>query len=135
MYHCALIRIHAYSRAFTGFMHKQRIRMAEDVRVIHAYVTDIINLQSQTSTTSDIIKPHFSKQALFKMPQSTSTAPQERAQPWKAMQEVQNLFKPEVPAAAETADKAEEEEPLKLNLLRAQFNSARSNIANVEEKH
>lgn len=51
------------------------------------------------------------------------------------MQEVQNLFKPEVPAAAETADKAEEEEPLKLNLLRAQFNSARSNIANVEEKH
>ncbi|GKZ96133.1 hypothetical protein AnigIFM59636_010376 [Aspergillus niger] len=123
MYHCALIRIHAYSRAFTGFMHKQRI------------LTDIINLQSQTSTTSDIIKPHFSKQALFKMPQSTSTAPQERAQPWKAMQEVQNLFKPEVPAAAETADKAEEEEPLKLNLLRAQFNSARSNIANVEEKH
>ncbi|RDH39327.1 hypothetical protein BDQ94DRAFT_165054 [Aspergillus welwitschiae] len=100
MYHCALIRIHAYSRAFTGFMHKQRIRMAEDVG-----------------------------------PQSTSTAPQERAQPWKAMQEVQNLFKPEVPAAAETADKAEEEEPLKLNLLRAQFNSARSNIANVEEKH
>ncbi|GKZ65623.1 hypothetical protein AnigIFM50267_009393 [Aspergillus niger] len=69
------------------------------------------------------------------MPQSTSTAPQERAQPWKAMQEVQNLFKPEVPAAAETADKVEEEEPLKLNLLRAQFNSARSNIANVEEKH
>ncbi|PWY80092.1 hypothetical protein BO83DRAFT_435126 [Aspergillus eucalypticola CBS 122712] len=92
MYHCVRIRIHAYSRAFTGFMHKQR-------------------------------------------PQSTSTAPQERAQPWKAMQEVQNLFKPEVPAAAETADKAEEEEPLKLNLLRAQFNSARSNIANVEEKH
>ncbi|BCR94556.1 uncharacterized protein AKAW2_11602A [Aspergillus luchuensis] len=51
------------------------------------------------------------------MPQSTSTAPQERVQPWKAMQEVQNLFKPEVPAAAETADKAEEEEHLNLNLL------------------
>ncbi|OJJ72710.1 hypothetical protein ASPBRDRAFT_42433, partial [Aspergillus brasiliensis CBS 101740] len=70
-------------------------------------------------------------------PQSTSTT-QERSQPWKSMQEVQNLFKPEVPAAADTnaeSDQAEEEEPLKLNLLRAQFNSARSNIANVEEKH
>ncbi|GKZ31778.1 hypothetical protein AbraIFM66950_000627 [Aspergillus brasiliensis] len=72
------------------------------------------------------------------MPQSTSTTSQERSQPWKAMHEVQNLFKPEVPAAADTnaeSDQAEEEEPLKLNLLRAQFNSARSNIANVEEKH
>ncbi|PYH69813.1 uncharacterized protein BO88DRAFT_452825 [Aspergillus vadensis CBS 113365] len=75
------------------------------------------------------------RQALFKMPQSSSTTPQERAQPWKAMQEIQSLSKPEVSAAAETADTAEEEEPLKLNLLRAQFNSTRSNIANMEEKH
>jgi hypothetical protein len=77
-------------------------------------------------------------------PQSTNTTTTEgRSQPWKAMQEVQNLFKPEMPSApdanADLAANAEsneiEEEPLKLNLLRAQFNSARSNIANVEEQH
>lgn len=59
------------------------------------------------------------------------------------MQEVQNLFKPEMPAvrdaevdlAADAESNKTEDEPLKLNLLRAQFNSARSNIANVEEQH
>lgn len=59
------------------------------------------------------------------------------------MQEVQNLLKPEMPGArdanADLAADAEhnktEDEPLKLNSLRAQFNSARSNIANVKEQH
>jgi hypothetical protein len=65
------------------------------------------------------------------------TATEERSQPWQAMQEVQNLFKPEMPAArdADAESNKTEDEALKLNLLRAQFNSARSNIANVEEQH
>ncbi|GFF57209.1 hypothetical protein IFM51744_09128 [Aspergillus udagawae] len=72
------------------------------------------------------------------MPQSTNTAAtEERAQPWKAMQEVQNLFKREMAAAPDANAESNEidEEPLKLNLLRLQFNSARSNIANAEEQH
>ncbi|KAJ5669199.1 hypothetical protein N7462_010269 [Penicillium macrosclerotiorum] len=78
------------------------------------------------------------------MPESVNTtATEKRSQPWQAMQEVQNLFKPEMPAArdanadpaADTESDKTEDEPLKLNLLRAQFNSARSNIANVEEQH
>ncbi|KGO75727.1 hypothetical protein PITC_029740 [Penicillium italicum] len=78
------------------------------------------------------------------MPQSANTtATEERSQPWKAMQEVQNLFKPDMSVAhdanadlaADAASNEAEDEPLKLNLLRAQFNSARSNIANVEEQH
>ncbi|RHZ43565.1 uncharacterized protein CDV56_101451 [Aspergillus thermomutatus] len=72
------------------------------------------------------------------MPQSTNTtATEERSQPWKAMQEVQNLFKPEMAAAPDANAESNEieEEPLKLNLLRLQFNSARSNIANAEEQH
>ena len=58
------------------------------------------------------------------------------------MQEVQNLFKPEMSAAldanAESGADATlqttktEEEPLKLNLFRTALNSASTNIANVE---
>ena len=70
-------------------------------------------------------------------PQSTSTtATEERSQPWQAMQEVQNLFKPEMPAASDakagSGPDATEEEPLKLNLFRTALNSASTNIANVE---
>ncbi|OOQ89348.1 hypothetical protein PEBR_27541 [Penicillium brasilianum] len=69
-------------------------------------------------------------------------ATEERSQPWKTMPEVQNLYQPE-PAprdanadiAADTESKEIEDEPLKLNGLKLQFNSARSNIANVEEQH
>ncbi|KAF8847966.1 hypothetical protein BDZ45DRAFT_811164 [Acephala macrosclerotiorum] len=75
------------------------------------------------------------------MPQSTgTTATEERSQPWQAMQEVQNLFKPEMPAAnAESGADASlqtekiENEPLKLNLFRSNLNAATTNIANVEE--
>jgi hypothetical protein len=56
------------------------------------------------------------------------------------MQEVQNLFKPEAPAAnaesgADASAQTEkiEEEPLKLNLFRTNLNAATTNIANVEE--
>ena len=56
------------------------------------------------------------------------------------MQEVQSLFKPEMPAAnAESGADASaqtdkiEEEPLKLNLFRSNLNAATTNIANVEE--
>ncbi|KAF1934775.1 hypothetical protein EJ02DRAFT_362958, partial [Clathrospora elynae] len=74
-------------------------------------------------------------------PQFTSTtATEERSQPWKSMQEVQNLFKPEMSAAnAESGADASaqtdkiEEEPLKLNLFRTNLNAATTNIANVEE--
>ncbi|KAJ5588640.1 hypothetical protein N7537_011318 [Penicillium hordei] len=73
---------------------------------------------------------------------ANTTATEERSQPWQAMHEVQNLFKPEISAACDAnadlaadAESKTEDEPLKLNLLRAQFNSARSNIANVEEQH
>ncbi|EEP82157.1 predicted protein [Uncinocarpus reesii 1704] len=74
------------------------------------------------------------------MPQSTTTtAVDERSQPWQAMQEVQNLFKPETDANPELAANAEsnkiDEEPLKLNFLRTNLNAARTNIANVEEQH
>ena len=58
------------------------------------------------------------------------------------MQEVQNLFKPEMPAALEAnaesgADASSqtnrmEEEPLKRNSFRVIVNSASTNIANVE---
>ncbi|KAF9699584.1 hypothetical protein EKO04_002696 [Ascochyta lentis] len=75
------------------------------------------------------------------MPQFTNTtATEERAQPWKAMQEVQNLFKPEVATtnaesgADVTAQNEKiEDEPLKFNLFRTNLNAATTNIANVEE--
>ena len=74
-------------------------------------------------------------------PPSTSTATEQRSQPWQAMQEVQNLFKPEMAAAnAESGADASsqtdkiEEEPLKLNLFRTNLNAATTNIANVEEQ-
>ncbi|KAJ9144511.1 hypothetical protein NKR23_g5935 [Pleurostoma richardsiae] len=74
------------------------------------------------------------------MPSTSTTTTEERAQPWQSMPEVQNLFKPETPAASgqsgasTQADKAEDE-PLKLNLFRINLNAATTNIANVEEKH
>ncbi|PQE23411.1 hypothetical protein CJF30_00010492 [Rutstroemia sp. NJR-2017a BBW] len=73
--------------------------------------------------------------------QSTSTTTStERSQPWQAMKEVQNLSKPDAPAAnAESGADASaqtdkiDEEPLKLNLFRSNLNAATTNIANVEE--
>ncbi|KAI9761285.1 MAG: hypothetical protein M1835_008196 [Candelina submexicana] len=76
------------------------------------------------------------------MPQSiNTTATGQRSQPWQTMQEVQNLFKPDVPAANAEAgadataqtDKIEEE-PLKLNLFRTNLNAATTNVANVGEE-
>jgi hypothetical protein len=53
------------------------------------------------------------------------------------MEEVQNLFKPKMAAAADADAESNEieEEPLNLNLARLQFNSSRPNIANAEEQH
>lgn len=68
---------------------------------------------------------------------TNNTASEERAQPWQQMNEVQNLFKPEVPATLGAngnagADKVEEE-PLKLNLFRTALNAASTNIADVKQ--
>ena len=75
--------------------------------------------------------------------QSTSTtATEERLQPWKALQEVQALFKPEMPGAldgnaesgADAGSQMNEsgEEPLRFHLARHVINTPSTNIANVE---
>ncbi|KUJ15315.1 uncharacterized protein LY89DRAFT_686084 [Mollisia scopiformis] len=76
------------------------------------------------------------------MPQSTSTVTEQRAQPWQAMQEVQSLFKPEMPAAtaqsgADATSETEkiEDKPLKLNLFRQNLNAATTNIADLKEEN
>jgi hypothetical protein len=53
------------------------------------------------------------------------------------MQEIQNLFKPEMAAALEANAESNEidEESLELELARLQFNPARPNIVNAEEQY
>ena len=69
---------------------------------------------------------------------NNTTGTEERSQPWHAMQEVQNLFKPEMPANANSGADANSqtektEEPLKLNSFRTSVNSATTNIADVDK--
>ncbi|KAH1609905.1 hypothetical protein KXX21_004034 [Aspergillus fumigatus] len=68
---------------------------------------------------------------------SSTTANEEGSQPWKMMQEIQNLFKPEMAAALEANAESNEidEESLELELARLQFNPARPNIVNAEEQY
>lgn len=53
------------------------------------------------------------------------------------MQEIQNLFKPEMAAALEANAESNEmdEGSLELELARLQFNPARPNIVNAEEQY
>ncbi|KAK8149958.1 hypothetical protein G3M48_004902 [Beauveria asiatica] len=67
------------------------------------------------------------------MPQATTITTDERTQPWKQMKEVQNLFKPDAPAANAESSQNDDEEPLKLNMFRTSLNAATTNIANVKQ--
>ncbi|KAJ4374650.1 hypothetical protein N0V86_007523 [Didymella sp. IMI 355093] len=71
------------------------------------------------------------------MPSNINSATEERSQPWQKVQEVQNLMKPEMPAAnaeagADASTKTDEE-PLKLNLFRIALNASTTNIADVKD--